>query len=148
MIFFHLCIHDILRLYNILTIPVNSSSAYGCWPVGLAPGWLQETCNNPGWWCKAVHSFQEFPNSRNDDDHHHHHLHQLINVLLPAFHISIHTNRIEEMNIYQNLTSLSFVIRVFYILINLSLHLNIASYLYNRFKHYYYLWYMIPVGSF
>ena len=44
---FHLCIHDILRIYNILTTPVNSSSAYGCWPVGLAPVWLQETCNNP-----------------------------------------------------------------------------------------------------
>ena len=59
---FHLCIHDILHIYNILTTPVNSSSAYGCWPVGLAPVWLQETCNNPGWWCKVVHSFQEFPN--------------------------------------------------------------------------------------
>ena len=36
-LFFHLCIHDILRIYNILTTPVNPSSAYGCWPVGLAP---------------------------------------------------------------------------------------------------------------
>ena len=36
-----------LRIYNILTTPVNSSSAYGCWPVGLAPVWLQEICNNP-----------------------------------------------------------------------------------------------------
>ena len=60
--YYHLCIHDILRIYNILTTPVNPSSAYGCWPVGLAPVWLQETCNNPGWWCKVVHSFQEFPN--------------------------------------------------------------------------------------
>ena len=45
-------------------------------------------------------------------------------------------------------TSLSFVIRVFYKLINLLLHINIAFYLYNRFKHYYYLWFMIPVGFF
>ena len=52
------------------------------------------------------------------------------------------------MNIYQNLTALSFVIRVFYILINLLLHINIAFYLYNRFKHYYYLWFMIPVEFF
>ena len=43
------------------------------------------------------------------------------------------------MNMYQNLTALSFVIRVFCILINLLLHINIAFYLYNRFKHYYYL---------
>ena len=34
-------------IYNILTTPVNSSSAYGCWPVGLAPVWFQETCKNP-----------------------------------------------------------------------------------------------------
>ena len=45
--YIYLCIHDILRIYNILTTPVNSSSAYGCWPVDLVPVWLQETCNNP-----------------------------------------------------------------------------------------------------
>ena len=55
---FHLCIHDILRIYNILTTPLNSSLAYGCWPGAfMAPGNLQQS-----WWCKVVHSFQEFPN--------------------------------------------------------------------------------------
>ena len=52
------------------------------------------------------------------------------------------------MNSYQNLTSLSFVIRLFYILIDLLLHINIAFYLYNKFKHYNYLWFMIPAGFF
>ena len=147
---------------------MNSSSAYGCWPVGLAPVWFQETCNNPDD-VRLSTRFRNFLISvmMNDDDHHHsawngrpwpgrsqnwmlmyfiinlsgsqqfsgssiqnqvelsewatgrfmhcHHHHQLTNVLLPAFHILIHTNRIEEMNIYQNLTSLSFVIRVFFI---------------------------------
>ena len=59
LIYFSLCIHDILRICNILTTPVNSSLAYGCWPVGLAPVWLQETCNNPDdvRWCTRFRNF-------------------------------------------------------------------------------------------